>query len=63
MVRTTRTAAVCVAAVLVIVRESVGRAVLRMVGLLVGRVAADVDPPAGEPGGQPRILALLADGQ
>ncbi len=28
-----------------------------------GRVAADVDAPAGQPGRQPGVLALLADGQ
>jgi len=33
--------------------------------LLLGELALalDVDPPAGEPGGQPGVLALLADGE
>src|ERR1700722_20373800 len=63
VVRTTRTATVCVVDPSVIVRQPAGRIVLGMVSLLVGRVPADVDPPAGEPGGQPRILAFLSDGQ
>lgn len=33
------------------------------VRLRVGGVAADVDTPAGQPGGQPSVLALFADRQ
>lgn len=36
---------------------------LRMPAGAGRRVPANVDAPAGEPGGQPRVLALLADGQ
>src|SRR5580693_6450630 len=59
-------AALCIVAgdhKLTVVRKPVGGAVLGVVRRLIGRVPADVDPPSGEPGRQPRILALLADGQ
>ena len=35
----------------------------RRLGLGHGHVAPDVDPPAGQPGRQPGVLALAADGQ
>jgi hypothetical protein len=44
-------------------RHPVRGAVLGMVVLLVRRVPADVDAPAGETGGQTRVLALFTDGQ
>jgi hypothetical protein len=68
MVRTTRgCAAMSRAPGLAVVGHSVGGAVfglaLRIPPGTGGRIPADVDTPPGEPGGQPRVLALLADGQ
>src|SRR6201995_4102865 len=46
-----------------VVRHPVGSTVLGVVLRLVGRIAADVDSPSGEPSRQSGVLALLADGQ
>ena len=46
-----------------LVRHPARGPLLGMLVLLVRRVAADVDAPAGETGRQTRVLALFADGQ
>ena len=48
---------------LVVVRHPMSGTMSRVFRRLVGRIAADVDPPSGEPSGQPGILPLFADGQ
>ncbi len=55
--------ALCIVAGLAFVRQTLRSAVPGVVGLPVGRISADVDPPPGEPGRQPGVLALFADGQ
>jgi hypothetical protein len=48
---------------LAVVRQPMTGVMLRVFRRLIGRIPPDVDSPSGEPGGQPRVLALLADGQ
>ena len=46
-----------------VVHSAVCRVRIRRAVLRGRRVAADVDAPAGQPGREPGVLALLADGQ
>src|SRR6202167_3195708 len=46
-----------------VVGQPVAGILFGLVGRMPGRIATDVDTPPGEPCGQPRVLALLPDGQ